>query len=69
MTDETLLYSIGYRDTGVNQTRTCKDWDTLRQGATEHTACNHDYLAPKGETQWGQRDGGKDGLPVGSILE
>ena len=69
MADDTLLYSTGHRDTGVNQTRMCRDWDALRQWATEHTACYHDYVAPEGETQWGTCDGGKDGLPVGSILE
>lgn len=71
--DDTLLYTSGHNDAGVNQTRLCKDWDALRDWATERTACYHDIeLSP--ETQgWGDRlghcDGGDDGLPRGSLLD
>ena len=69
MADDTLLYSEGHRDSGVNQTRMCRDWDALRQWATEHTACYHDSAPDSGEPRWGVCDDGIDGLPVGSILE
>lgn len=68
MADDTLLYTAGHHDSGVNQTRMCSDWDALRRWATERTACYYDYEAPEGETRWGKCDGGKDGLPVGSLL-
>jgi len=68
MADDTLLYTAGHHDSGVNQTRMCSDWDALRRWATERTACYHDYEAPECETRWGKCDGGKDGLPVGSLL-
>ena len=69
MADDTLLYSTGHRDSGVNQTRMCRDWDALRQWATEHTACYRDSPWHSGEPRWGLCDDGIDGLPVGSILE
>ena len=67
--DDTLLYTTGHRDAGVNQTRQCRDWDALREWATERTACYFDYEAPIGETRWGKCDGGDDGLPRGSLLD
>lgn len=69
MADDTLLYTTGHRDAGVNQTRMCRDWDALRRWAAEHTACYHDSRPHSGEPRWGVCDGGVDGLPVGSILE
>lgn len=67
--DDTLQSSTGHRDAGRNQVRMCRDWDALREWATERTACYHDYIdMPKGETRWGKCDGGMDGLPVGSLL-
>ena len=69
MADDTLLYSRGHRDTGMNQTRMCRDWDALRRWATEHTACYHDLEPQEGNRRWGRCDGGEDGLPVRSLLE
>lgn len=69
MADDTLLYTRGHRDAGVNQTRMCRDWDALSQWATDRTACYHDFVPQKGQTRWEKCDGGDDGLPVGSLLE
>lgn len=69
MADETLHYSTGHRDTGVGQTRMCRDWDALRRWATEHTACYHDSASHSGEPPWEVCDGGSDGLPIDSILD
>ena len=72
--DDTLLSTCGHRDAGMNQTRLCRNWDTLRQWATDHTACYHDKEDPLGVTpsnddRWEKCDGGDDGLPRGSSLE
>ena len=72
--DDTLLSTTGRRDAGMNQTRMCRDWDALRQWATEHTACYHDLVDPLGITshndaRFEKCDGGEDGLPRGSLLE
>ena len=74
---DTLLYTTGHNDAGVNQTRLCRDWDALRDWATERTACYHDYEMQKdedpGKEGWGMRlgkcDGGNDGLPRGGLLD
>ena len=58
-----LLKTSLHSDTGHGQTRMCRDWDALRDWATEHTACYNDDSG-----QWGDCDGGDDGLPVGSLL-
>ena len=67
--DDTLLYTTGHRDAGHHQPRQCRNWDALREWATRHTACYHDFEAKEGETRWSQCDGGDDGLPRGSLLE
>jgi hypothetical protein len=69
LADDTLLSMTGHRDAGMNQTRMCRDWDVLRQWATEHTAYYHDPLDPHNNARFGKCDGGEDGLPRGSLLE
>ncbi|KXS97759.1 hypothetical protein AC578_3200 [Pseudocercospora eumusae] len=56
---------------GFNQTRMCRDWDELRDLATEKTACYWDDELPpeKEDMRWAMCDGGYDGLPIGGILE
>lgn len=65
--DDNLFYTTGHRDAGYGQVVHCKDWDALREWATERTACYHDF---EGEAagHWGRCDGGEDGLPRGSLL-
>ncbi|KAM7189749.1 protein of unknown function (DUF3328) domain containing protein [Rhypophila sp. PSN 637] len=70
--DDNLLTWQGYGKVGINQTRLCRDWDALRDWATEYTSCYHDTV-PKskgtsGQENWHKCDGGSDGLPVGSLL-
>lgn len=66
--NDELLWTSGHNDAGINQTRKCRDWDALRDWASERTSCYHDYTAPPGETRWGKCDNGIDGLPYGSLL-
>lgn len=67
--DENLLTTTGHNDLGKEQVRVCKDWDALRQWATERTACYHDLETGPDERRWNHCDGGVDGLPEGSLLE
>ncbi|KAL2036400.1 hypothetical protein N7G274_010879 [Stereocaulon virgatum] len=67
--DDTLLSTTGHRDAGMNQTRMCRDWDALRQWATEHTACYHDTVGIHNDARFERCDGGEDGLPRNSLLE
>ena len=65
--DDNLLYATGHRDAGYGQMVQCKDWDALREWATERTSCYHDFEGSlKGHL--GHCDGGDDGLPHGSLL-
>jgi len=70
MADDTLLYTTGHLTVGVGQVRNCRNWDALRDWATERTACYYDHInpSPEGEIYFGQCDGGEDGLPKGSLL-
>jgi hypothetical protein len=67
--DDNLLYATGHKDAGYGQVVKCKDWDALREWATERTSCYHDFeslTSQKG--YWGKCDGGDDGLPRNSLL-
>jgi len=66
--DDNLLYSTGHKDAGHGQIIQCKDWDTLRDWATERTACYHDHKPSLHGHRWGRCDGGHDGLPHNSLL-
>ncbi|KAF7853642.1 hypothetical protein EAF04_010633 [Stromatinia cepivora] len=39
---DTLLYSWGLNTSGDGQERQCRDWNVLRDWATEHNACYED---------------------------
>jgi len=67
--DDTLLTTNGNREVGHGQHHQCKDWDALRDWATEYSACYKDYGYPKPTSRWGVCDGGEDGLPRGSLLD
>ena len=73
---DTLLYTTGHNDAGVDQPRLYRDYDALREWATERTACYHDHERQPGNDLgyegWGAHlrkcDGGEDGLPRGGLL-
>ena len=69
--DENLLATTGHNDLGKEQVRMCKNWDLLREWATERTACYHDCEPPacEPEDRWNHCDDGLDGLPRGSLLD
>lgn len=61
--DNTPLYTIGDHTAGDGQTHVCKDWDALRNYATENSACFRDRVAFETlEEQFGHCDDGTDGL-------
>lgn len=69
--DNTPLYLFGDDTAGDEQYRKCQDWDTLRQFATDHSACYRDTppdvdkdTFPLG-AHFGYCDGGYDGLVAG----
>ncbi|KAH8590153.1 hypothetical protein B0O99DRAFT_635324 [Bisporella sp. PMI_857] len=43
---DTLLYTWGKNSTGDGQQRRCRNWNTLRDWASEHTACYRDSPKP-----------------------
>ncbi|PQE27157.1 Tat pathway signal sequence protein [Rutstroemia sp. NJR-2017a WRK4] len=66
--DDNLLHATGHRDAGYGQVVQCKDWDALREWATERPACYHDHLGSS-KGHWGHCDNGEDGLPRNSLME
>ena len=67
--DDTLLYSTGHHDAGVQQTKMCRSWDALRDWASARNAQWKDHINPRpeGEIWWNFDDGGDDGLPRGGL--
>jgi hypothetical protein len=67
--DDTLLYSRGHHDAGVQQTKMCRSWDALRDWAGARSARWKDHINPRpeGEIWWNFDDGGDDGLPRGGL--
>jgi hypothetical protein len=67
--DDTLMYTTGHHDAGVNQTKQCRSWDALRDWATVRSAHWKDHINPRpeGELWWNFNDDGDDGLPRGSL--
>lgn len=60
---DTPLYTWGGLTSADNQLRKCRDWDRLRDWATERTACVKDSeVALPVEEYFGYCDGGVDGL-------
>lgn len=60
---DTPLYTWGGLTSADNQLRKCRDWDRLRDWATEHTACVKDSeVALPVKEYFGYCDGGVDGL-------
>ena len=68
--DNTPLYTFGDKTAGDGQMHMCRDWEQLRQYATDHTACYRDTVndVPL-KDHFGFCDGGDDGvqLQVGSL--
>lgn len=63
--DDTLLYTFGRAKAGDGQPRKCRDWNVLRDWATEHTACYLEHESKEGG-HFFRCDNGEDGLIVGS---
>lgn len=61
--DNTPLYTFGDKTAGDGQLHRCRDWNELRDFATENTACYRDSVGdiPLGE-HFGYCDEGVDGL-------
>lgn len=61
--DNTPLYTFGDKTAGDGQLHRCRDWNELRDFATENTACYRDSVGdiPLGE-HFGYCDDGADGL-------
>lgn len=61
--DNTPLYTFGDKTAGDGQLHRCRDWNELRDFATENTACYRDSIGdiPLGE-HFGYCDDGLDGL-------
>jgi len=61
--DNTPLYTFGDDTVGDGQMRRCRDWDALRNFATENTACYRDSIKPimLGD-HFGYCDDGNDGI-------
>ena len=64
--DDTPLYTWGRSVAGDGQARRCRDWNILRDWATEHTACYLDHKNQEGG-RFFHCDNGTDGLDVGNI--
>ncbi|KUI55416.1 hypothetical protein VP1G_02846 [Cytospora mali] len=47
--DDTLLYSTGHHDAGVQQTKMCRSWDALRDWASGQNAQWKDHINPRSE--------------------
>ena len=61
--DTTPLYTFGDNTAGDGQTHKCKDWNTLREYATENTACYRDTVEDVLLGQhFGYCDDGYDGM-------
>ncbi|KAF6229301.1 hypothetical protein HO133_007417 [Letharia lupina] len=62
-THNTPLYTFGDKTAGDGQLHRCRDWNELRDFATENTACYRDSVGdiPLGE-HFGYCDEGVDGL-------
>ena len=64
---DTLLYSWGQNVAGDGQMRQCRDWNTLRDWAKEHTACYSDAEgAVLIEDHFGHCHEGTDGIELES---
>lgn len=61
--DNTPLYTFGDDTAGDGQMRKCRDWNALRDFATENTACYRDSVKPivLGD-HFGYCDNGDDGV-------
>ena len=61
--DSTPLYTFGDKTAGDGQLHRCRDWNELRDFATQHTACYRDSVGdiPLGD-HFGYCDEGRDGL-------
>lgn len=61
--DTTPLYTFGQNTAGDGQLHQCKDWNALREYATENRACYRDTIedVPLGE-HFGYCDDGEDGM-------
>ncbi|TGO64251.1 hypothetical protein BCON_0008g00990 [Botryotinia convoluta] len=68
--DYTLWYISGHRVNGYMQTKSCQDWDALRDWTEEHTSNYYDQYDMEpgtiGDNLWYNYHAG-DGLPVGSL--
>ena len=60
---ETLLYTKGKNLTGDGQVRSCRDWNVLRDWATDHSACELNGEPSKVLDQYNLCNGSSDGLP------
>lgn len=68
--DNTPLYTIGDHTAGNGQIHLCRDWDALRDYATESSACFHDRVGFETlEEQFGHCDGGNDGVAASVDLQ
>ncbi|KAM0796195.1 hypothetical protein BDR22DRAFT_812455, partial [Usnea florida] len=61
--DNTPLYTFGDNTAGDGQLHRCRDWASLREFATQNTACHRDSVhpIPLGE-HFGYCDDGSDGI-------
>lgn len=62
--DSTPLYTFGDFTVGDGQLHKCRDWNQLRDFATENSACYKDSVDPVPlKEHFGFCDDGSDGLP------
>ena len=61
--DNTPLYTLGQHTAGDGHIHQCRDWNALRDYATENSACFRDRIGLEPlRQQFGHCDGGYDGV-------